>query len=281
MRYYLYSRIFYFYNMKNNFIILLAAVCFLFSACKKDNPISSTENQRGRVKLKFDHIVGGRVLQLGSATYTNAAAENYTIETLRYYISNIKLTRQDGTVYTVPKDSSYFLIDASVENSLFPKFQVPVGTYTKLDFILGVDSLKNTEDIASRLGDLSVDKGMYWSWNSGYIFLKMEGKSAASSSGNYHFHIGGFGGYNTQTINNIKAVSVDLTKAGSSAVQEGLSSDIHLMVDVSLVLDGKTPFSIKEHPSVMFGEFSTSIADNYQAMFRHDHTHNFQKIAGE
>ena len=70
---------------------------------------------------------------------------------------------------------------------------------------------------------LSMDKGtgcldpgaeasdMYWTWNSGYIFLKMEGKyddrtDTISTASNYFYHIGGFGNLNSPAINNIKKI---------------------------------------------------------------------------
>ena len=64
-------------------------------------------------------------------------------------------------------------------------------------------------DVSQRTGVLDpsgAGADMYWTWNSGYIFFKMEGTSpAATGMGNsFMYHIGGFGGYSAPTINNIK-----------------------------------------------------------------------------
>ncbi len=268
--------------MKKYVLFAMACVCLIAASCQKDKSISEDSNKRGQVKLKFDHNVAGRVLQLGTGLYRNSFNEPYSIENLHYYISNIKLKKNDGSEYIVPKDSSYFLIQAEDTNSLFPKFSVPEGTYTGLTFTLGVDSLANVrEDISSRTGALAVENGMYWSWNSGYIFFKMEGKSAAGPKGTYTYHIGGFGGYSSPTINNIKTISLDLTRAGNAIVQQNLSSDIHLMIDLGQVMDGPHKISIAANPTVMFNEFSKQISANYSQMFTHDHTHNYQKLSGE
>jgi hypothetical protein len=46
------------------------------------------------------------------------------------------------------------------------------------------------------VGDKALDplNGMYWTWNTGYINFKLEGKSSLSgnSNQNFTFHLGGF-----------------------------------------------------------------------------------------
>ncbi|MDN3675869.1 hypothetical protein QWY90_00740 [Flavobacterium paronense] len=43
-------------------------------------------------------------------------------------------------------------------------------------------------------GDLDPTKGMYWAWQSGYINIKIEGKSTSCKTRNneFQFHIGGY-----------------------------------------------------------------------------------------
>ena len=116
---------------------------------------------------------------------------------------------------------------------------------------------------------------MYWGWNSGYIFFKMEGTSPASpEDGNFMYHIGGFGGYTTPTINNIKTITLDLQPRGVAEVRTTGNANLHLFVDVLKVFNGETVFKIADHPMEMFSDFSTVVADNYSSMFTHDHTEN-------
>jgi len=50
---------------------------------------------------------------------------------------------------------------------------IPNAKYTKMKFILGVDSLRNTTGVQD--GYLDPSYGMLWDWNTGYIFFKHEG----------------------------------------------------------------------------------------------------------
>ncbi len=265
---------------------LSAAIAGLvfFASCKKEGKEPEfNRNDLAPLSIEFDNIVGGTNLYLNSTTYTNAAGEDYAISLLQYYVSNIKVYKADGTEYVVPQDCSYFLIKEGDVASGSALVNVPEGDYSRLVFTLGVDSLRSTMDVDRRTGVLDpasgMDEGMYWGWNSGYIFFKMEGLSAAapvdgSGQNKFRYHIGGFGGYSAPTINNIKEISIDLSQAGVAKVRKERKSNIHLMADIAKVMNGPTILSIAANPTVMFSEFSANIAANYATMFSHDHTEN-------
>jgi len=266
--------------------ISLLSIAFLtvFASCKKENkePVYNDQDL-APLSIEFDNVVGGKNLYLNTETYTDAAGEDYKISLLEYYISNIIVRKADGTEYVVPQDKSYFLMKEGDEDHEKALVNVPEGDYTSLTFTVGVDSLRNTMDVSKRTGVLDPaspeSDGMYWGWNSGYIFFKMEGTSAAAPVDNsgqhmFRYHIGGFGGYDSPTINNIKTVTLDLSARGPAQVRKGKSSNIHLMVDIDKVLSGTTTVSIAQNPTVMFSDYSVNIANNYATMFRHDHTEN-------
>lgn len=258
-----------------NKYILIAAVCIYLAA-------GCTSNSLLPLSIEFDNIAGDQNLQLHTGSYRNASGETFSITLLQYYISNIQLTNTKGVTYTVPQDSSYFLIKEQNPDSRFAKIHVPPGEYTRLSFTLGIDSLRNTMDISKRTGILDPSGGMdamYWDWNSGYIFFMMEGTSFAvpatiDRNQKFRFHIGGFGGYKTPGLNNLKTITLNLREAGTAIVKQGGQSNIHLMVDILKVFDGPDPVRLIDHSQVMFGEFSTRIANNYSTMFYHDHTEN-------
>lgn len=264
--------------------IATIALFVLLSSCEKENADHSfNSGVKAPISIEFDNIVGNQNLQLNTGSYTNAAGEVYTVSLLQYFISNIRLKQSDGKEYIVPQDSSYFLIKEADPDTRFARLEVPEGAYTSLSFVLGVDSLRSTMDLSQRKGVLDpsggMEDGMYWGWNSGYIFFKMEGISAQAPLDpgglhKYRYHIGGFGGYSAPTINNIRTITIDLNAGGVAKVQSGRKSNIHLMVDLARLFNGSIMVSIADNPAVMFSAYSANIADNYTGMFRHDHTEN-------
>jgi len=263
--------------MKNLKYLILS---LLFVACQKDEVAPTGQST---LSIQFDNIVGDKNLQLNTGSYTNAAGEDFKVSMLRYFISNIKVTSTAGVEYSVNQDSSYFLVAEDDAASQFLKVKVPVAEYASISFVLGVDSLRSTMDVSKRTGVLDptggMDDGMYWGWNSGYIFFKMEGNSSfappdPSGQNKFRYHIGGFGGYNAPTLNNVKTVSINLTAGGTAKVRQGREPNIHIMVDILRMFNGATTVSIATNPTVMFSDYSTNVANNYVSMFRHDHTEN-------
>ncbi len=271
-------------NFISKTLIAALSSSLLFATCKKDEvlPNNNTPEELASMSVEFDNIVGGQNLFLNTTNYTNAAGEQFNISQLQYFVSNIKLHKTDGSYYTVNADSSYFLIKESDAATRYARFKAPAGDYNQLSFVLGVDSLRSTMDISKRTGVLDPaggHDGMYWGWNSGYIFFKMEGISPVApvdptGQRKFRYHIGGFGGYSAPTLNNIKTITIDLTASGIAQARKGRNSNIHLMVDVMKAFNGSTTLSIAANPSVMFSDYSVNIANNYTSMFYHDHTEN-------
>ncbi len=265
--------------MKHIFFPILL-ISLLFASCKKEEVAQYNPNIKAELTVEFDNIAGLADVQLNTGSYINAANESFKISKLKYYVSNFIFTNTDGAGYVVPQDSCYFLIDESDVATLRPKFKIPEGEYKTLTFTIGVDSLRNTMDISKRTGVLDptiIASDMYWSWNSGYIFFKMEGTSTASPApGNvFQYHIGGFGGYNIPTTNNLKTVTLDLSQRGTAQVKSGKGpANIHLFVDILKALNGNSNLSFAATPMIHSALAGKIVADNYESMVQHDHTEN-------
>ena len=113
------------------------------------------------------------------------------IETLKFYVSHIQLLNKDKVVYT--EDTKAHLIDVSDAKSQEITLSISEKlSYTKLKFNLGIDSLTNVSGAYG--GDLDPTKGMYWTWQSGYINFKLEGSCSVcpSPKKEFQFHVGGY-----------------------------------------------------------------------------------------
>jgi hypothetical protein len=164
-------------------------ITICLTSCKKDHdPIVIPD---GNFIMTFENRVGGEVLMLDTIKYLNDAGNLYSIEMLKYYISNIQFVKDDNSVVNLP---NYELIDQELDTSRSFAFTLPRGNYTKVRFLMGVDSLSSVT--GAQTGELSPDFGMFWDWNTGYVFLKHEG-SFIDNNGDILplvYHYGTFGG---------------------------------------------------------------------------------------
>jgi hypothetical protein len=250
-----------------------------FSACKKDKKIEPEPDViagTGTVQVSLNHRAGNQNF-LFNQNYITENGDTVNFDMLNYFISNFSLVNKDGSVFTIPKDDCYFLIKHENGKLRITNLNnIPSGDYTAIRFIVGVDSAKSCAPAADRKGDLDpvgAAQGMYWDWNSGYIFMMAEGLSPQSASGVFKLHVGGFGGYNTPTINNLRSFELSFPYE-ELKVREGKSSEVHVNVDVMELFKNPNTIKLAETPIIMHSAAATRIADNYKNMFVVDHVHN-------
>ncbi|MCU0352234.1 MAG: hypothetical protein MUD08_00625 [Cytophagales bacterium] len=236
------------------YIAVCLAVALLASCNNNDEPAAT-----GSVRFQFSHVVGNEPLRLNSTEYTNAAGEPFRAKMFKYYVSNIRFRRADGTEYAEPE--SYHLIDeAAAASKTVTVANVPTGDYIAVRFILGVDSVRNFS--GAQTGALDPMNGMLWDWNTGYIFTKFEGTSEASPERDKAivYHIGGF-----KNPNNIRTVSPPLN--GKLAVAGNRVTSLNYRVDVAQMFAAPTRIEFAKTPTLMSGPRTTQVADNCANMF--------------
>lgn len=171
------------------FTLLTGTLLFFISSCNQEDPKpDALPKTKGILTLQFSNTFDGSSLTKNSATYyTNAAGNEFNVSTFRYYISNVELTKLDGSKVFYPV---YKLIDAFDESTqTITLLEVPNGDYKAISYFIGIDSTRNHS--GPQEGDLSATTGMLWTWASGYLFLKLEGfyKNGTSQT-SFRYHIG-------------------------------------------------------------------------------------------
>jgi len=251
-----------------------AAACILIvlaSSCSNEptNPVSST--LPGEFSITFDNVYDAHDLELSGHTYVSGAGEDFTITGLRYYVTNLELVAADGSVYTVPAPSNYYLIDeANPNQNSFEFGDIPANSYTAIRFIIGVDSARSVADMSQRTGvlDTSVDaREMFISPEDGYVFFKLEGLYSGSP---FSFNIAGYGNATSIAPNNLRTVTVTMPPTRIDATH---SPAAHIVADIANVFNNPTAVSIATHRNVGMDEYSRVIATNYATMFVVDHVH--------
>ena len=151
--------------------------------------------------IKFNPSFGNSKLVLDSA-YKLTATDSIKITALRFYISNIELMDNGKTVW---KDAAVFrLMDIDNEKSLMVTIPSTIS-FSKLKYNIGIDSTTNVSGALG--GDLDPTKGMYWTWQSGYINFKLEGTSnlCKTRHNEFQYHLGGY----QAPFNNLQTVFVN------------------------------------------------------------------------
>ena len=130
-------------------------------------------------------------LVLNDKKYITKTNDTVTITKMKFYLSNIVLELEDGSEYK--ESNSVHLVDAETLSSLeFVLKNVPDLKIKKIRFAVGIDSKNSISEKFD--GDLDPVLGMYWAWNTGYVNMKLEGKSSSCTNvkKEFQFHIGGY-----------------------------------------------------------------------------------------
>ncbi len=211
-----------------NIIALITTIAFLFFGCKKDDPKNNpplpltTSNLTIKIKYTFK----GEPLEINTKTYVNKALDTFNISAFSHYLSNITLINASDTLNL----ANYNLSMAEyASTNTFTIANVRKSAWKKISFLLGVDANRNHTGLQTL--DLSPSKGMFWTWNSGYIFIRLKGQ--LSSGKNIGLDIGG--------DDNLVSQSFDISKYNID--RENIT--LNLEIDVNEMLENPELYNFK------------------------------------
>ena len=179
--------------------------------------------------------------------YLTENKDSISFSTLKMYFSDFRFKDKiNGGISTIDTLIFYDLADSST-HTFFN--ELALTNFESLAFTLGLDSTKNVSGELENAYDPLL--GMYWAWNTGYVNLKLAGKSnlILTKTHDFEFHLGGYR-YPLATAQNIKVdlndqyIYFDLQKLFSESIN--LSKNHHIM------LPGKDAFLISQGLSDCF-----------------------------
>lgn len=163
---------------------LIALALFGLTACKKQ--IAVTE---APLSIRFKTTCQDQPIVYGQFNYVNGAGNQYSINLLKYFVTNVVLIREDSTEFPL---KNYDLMDAfnTTNFSTIEAPAVPYGKYTRMRFYMGVDKDRNHS--GAQDGDLDPIHNMIWTWATGYLFMKHEGNFINNNGDTVamEFHLG-------------------------------------------------------------------------------------------
>lgn len=262
-------------TIKNTLAIIATTV--LIASCSNDSKDSIAGN--GSLNVEFDNVFGDANLILDTQSNVTSQNETLKISAVKYIVSNIELTKADGTTFTYPKSESYFIVDESDEASqLLELNNIPAGNYTKIKFGIGVDETQFNLG-ATGAGDFwtkAQAKDMGWDWTAGYKFVLFEGlftSATVTDETSFMVHTG-------KQAASYNYTEITLNFPEDAMVRTDITPDVHLFADVSKIIDGTNKIKLTDNNDmgmgamIMGGANLPLVTQNLSGMFSVNHVHN-------
>lgn len=243
----------------NYFKILFLFGFLFFMACHEDNnPIVKSETD---FLLNLDLINNNEKVAIGE-TISLSSGQKIIITKANMFLSHFLIVDSDGNAEEL--DSIMHFEVGKTEAKLLGANNI--NEVCKLRFDVGVDSAWNFEDPALQNPDhpLGINNPDHWSWNSGYIFFKFEGKADLDNNGIFDpgegifvYHIGRQENYKSVEIEKL----VPNVNGGTAIIQ--LNIDIDKVFET---VDFETESS--SHSSGDEFTITNKLTNNLNAAFR-------------
>lgn len=167
-------------DSKRKRIKILACVsCFIllavFGCVENDNP-DPVPDQTGNIEFNFTHTADGNPLRFDTLIYVNSSGNPYLVSEIQYFISDVLLYKNDGSVITIGDSVSIYYIDTDIpETHTWEVYDdIPAGDYDSIAFTFGISEEKNI----SYMFVNPPESYMFWPelLGGGYHYMKFNGK---------------------------------------------------------------------------------------------------------
>lgn len=195
----------------------------------------------GTVVIQFDNVVGTTPVAMNTATYTNAAGNQYTISKLEYTVSDFVL---GGASATFDHDEVHYRDEGDAGTASLTIPDVPAGEYTSLDFLWGIAPATNTPGSHPDLDAA----GMAWPamMGGGYHYMRHEGAFTPTGGGTANFttHLG-------PSMGNDYSFAVMLDLPSMIRLDGGDTAVIVVNMDVNEWYTGPNMYDFNDYGAIM------------------------------
>lgn len=180
--------------MNRIFLLFIGLALMLGISCKKDPVVPPDADEYGKISLQFTHYVANSPMVIDTLIYVNAAGNEYLVNEIQYFISDVVLVRDDDTEVMIDDWEDIHYVDTDIPSTQSWTVADPVltGSYKALRFTFGISAAKNI----SYMYVNPPEKDMFWPeyLGGGYHYMKLNGKwldtNAMVVPFNFHLGIG-------------------------------------------------------------------------------------------
>jgi len=170
--------------------------------------MSCAGDEETDVTIELAGLVGGEPAQCGQSYDIGATPSAWTLQDFRLYVHDVRLLTDDGREVPVALTQDEWqledlaLLDFEAGGSGCPsgteatntsiRGTVPeAGPFTGVRFTVGVPFDRNHDDASTAPAPLD-SSAMFWNWQGGYKFIRIDGRSEALGGG-FFLHLGSTG----------------------------------------------------------------------------------------
>lgn len=175
--------------MKKSIALIFLGVAMLLGSCKKpkadddQNNNNSNNNNvpKGTLLFHLHTYIDENEVDLYNAIYSNDEGRGISLSLAQLYISEIELVKLDGSIYTIPYNKIFKVLEAET----FSAGDVPIGNYKGLRFKVGFNSATNALQPSESADSSMLKHNEMWMGNTaqpdGYAFLNVQGSIDTTS----------------------------------------------------------------------------------------------------
>jgi hypothetical protein len=241
--------------MKNRILAGLMAIMIMafFSGCRPDK-------DKSNFKLTLKSYVNGQPLNF-STIYNDGASKEFFFNGLKFYVSHVKLVREDGTETEVAA-AGFF--DYQDNNWKSLSGEIAAGTYKGIKFDVGLDAAQNLIDPDTKPASdpLGPKDDMYWEWLK-HRFINIEGVADTLGTS---FNVPTVGlAYHVGRNETLRSVSL----TGSNfVIEEGKNKEVFLNLDLHKVFsEGPNAIDMFNMPGTQSENADLYIAEQFADQF--------------
>lgn len=179
--------------MKTQIITIVICTGLLLFGCNSNTTSSDPINEKVTLSVTMNHTFGPDNVDPEVSVHTNSSGNEIKFTKLHYIMTNFVLVDSEGNELKIDSSAAYInfaegRLDFDLEN-------IPVGDYSEIRFLLGVDSLTNHQNPNSFSATSPLNpiiNNLYWDWMDGFIFCSVEGYhyKEGQMKGAFAYHIG-------------------------------------------------------------------------------------------